>query len=96
MPKVEVDTDHLMEDLARMYDSGSEMVVSEVFGNAVDVSATKLDVILGEDSGVKYIKFMNNGPTMTREDFVNYNTLARSSKKFGEGLGWAGIVQNCI
>ena len=32
MPKVEVDTDHLMEDLARMYDSGSEMVVSEVFG----------------------------------------------------------------
>jgi hypothetical protein len=91
MPKVEVDTDHLMEDLARMYDSGSEMVVSEVFGNAVDVSATKLDVILGEDSGVKYIKFMNNGPTMTREDFVNYNTLARSSKKFGEGLGWAGI-----
>ena len=91
MPKVEVDTDHLMKDLARMYDSGSEMVVSEVFGNAVDISATRLDVTLGKDSGAKYIKFVNNGPTMTRADFVNYNTLARSSKKFGEGLGWAGI-----
>ena len=91
MPKVEVDTDHLMKDLARMYDSGSEMVVSEVFGNAVDISATRLDVTLGKDSGQKYIQFVNNGPTMTRADFVNYNTLARSSKKFGESLGWAGI-----
>jgi len=91
MPKVEVDTAHLMKDLARMYDSGSEMVVSEVFGNAVDISATRLDVTLGKDSGAKYIKFVNNGPTMTRADFVNYNTLARSSKKFGESLGWAGI-----
>lgn len=91
MPRVEVDTDHLMVDLARMYDSGSEMVVSEVFGNAVDVSATKLNVTLGIDSEGKYIKFVNNGPPMSKDDFVNYNTLARSSKQFGEGLGWAGI-----
>jgi len=91
MPKVEVDTDHLMEDLARMYDSGSEMIVSEVFGNAVDISATQLDVTLGIDSRGKYVKFVNNGPPMNNADFVNYNTLARSSKKFGEGLGWAGI-----
>jgi len=91
MPRVEVDTDHLMVDLARMYDNGSEMVVSEVFGNAVDVSATKLDVTLGIDSEGKYIKFVNNGPPMSKDDFVDYNTLARSSKQFGEGLGWAGI-----
>lgn len=91
MPKVEVDTDHLMVDLARMYDSHSEMIVSEVFGNAVDISATKLDVTLGIDSDGKYVKFVNNGPAMSKEDFVNYNTLARSSKQFGEGLGWAGI-----
>jgi len=91
MPRVEVDTDHLMVDLARMYDSGSEMVVSEVFGNAVDISATELDVTLGTDSEGKYVKFVNNGPAMGKEDFVNYNTLARSSKQFGEGLGWAGI-----
>ena len=91
MPRVEVDTDHLLVDLARMYDSGSEMVVSEVFGNAVDVSATKLDVTTGIDSQGKYIKFVNNGPPMSKDDFVDYNTLARSSKQFGEGLGWAGI-----
>lgn len=91
MPRVEVDTDHLMVDLARMYDNGSEMVVSEVFGNAVDVSATKLDVTTGIDSQGKYIKFVNNGPPMSKDDFVDYNTLARSSKQFGEGLGWAGI-----
>jgi hypothetical protein len=28
---------------------------------------------------------------MSKDDFVDYNTLARSSKQFGEGLGWAGI-----
>lgn len=91
MPKVEVDTDHLMVDLARMYDNGSEMVVSEVFGNAVDVSATKLDVTLGMDSEGKFVKFLNNGPPMSKEDFVTYNTLARSTKQYGQGLGWAGI-----
>jgi len=39
---MEVDSVHLLGDLAKMYDSGTEMVVSEAMGNAVDVEATKL------------------------------------------------------
>ena len=36
---MEVDSVHLLVDLARMYDSGTEMVVSEAFGNAVDIKS---------------------------------------------------------
>ena len=28
---------------------------------------------------------------MSKSDVVNYNVIARSSKKFGKSLGWAGI-----
>ena len=57
---MEVDSVHLLVDLARMYDSGTEMVVSEAFGNAVDVESTELKIDLGEDHDGKYIRFINN------------------------------------
>ena len=89
--KMQVDSVHLLEDLARFYHSGTEMVVSEAFGNAVDVDATELQIELGEDQDGKYILFVNNGPPMSEKDFRNYHVIARSSKDFGKGLGWAGI-----
>ena len=89
--KMQVDSVHLLEDLARFYHSGTEMVVSEAFGNAVDVDATELQIELGEDQDGKYILFVNNGPPMSENDFRNYHVIARSSKTFGKGLGWAGI-----
>ena len=88
---MEVDSVHLLVDLARMYDSGTEMVVSEAFGNAVDIKSTELQIDLGEDSDGKYIRFKNNGPSMSEKDFKNYHVVARSSKDYGKGLGWAGI-----
>ena len=88
---MEVDSVHLLHDLARFYDSGTEMVVSEAFGNAVDVESTELKIDLGEDHDGKYIRFINNGPSMSEKDFRNYHVIARSSKTFGKGLGWAGI-----
>ena len=88
---MEVDSVHLLEDLARFYHSGTDMVVSEAFGNAVDVDATELQIELGEDQAGKYILFVNNGPPMSENDFRNYHVIARSSKTFGKGLGWAGI-----
>ena len=88
---MEVDSVHLLQDLAKFYDSGTEMVVSEAFGNAVDVESTELQIELNEDNDGKYIRFVNNGPPMSEEDFRNYHVIARSSKTFGKGLGWAGI-----
>ena len=87
---MEVDSVHLLEDLARFYHSGTDMVVSEAFGNAVDVDATELQIELGEDQDGKFILFVNNGPPMSENDFRNYHVIARSSKTFGKGLGWAG------
>ena len=88
---MEVDSVHLLVDLTRMYDSGTEMVVSEAFGNAVDIKSTELQIDFGEDSDGKYIRFKNNGPPMSEKDFRNYHVIARSSKDYGKGLGWAGI-----
>ena len=88
---MDVDSVHLLQDLARFYDSGTEMVVSEAFGNAVDVDATELQIELDQDKDGKYIQFVNNGPPMSEQDFRNYHVIARSSKTYGKGLGWAGI-----
>jgi len=88
---MEVDSVHLIGDLAKMYDSGTEMLVSEALGNAVDVGATELQIEFGEDQYGKYILFVNNGPPMTTQDFKNYHVIARSSKTMGKSLGWAGI-----
>ena len=88
---MEVDSVHLLGDLAKMYDSGTEMVVSEALGNAVDVEATELQIEFGENQSGQYILFVNNGPPMTKQDFKNYHVIARSSKIVGKSLGWAGI-----
>jgi len=88
---MKVDSVHLLDDLAKMYDSGTEMLVSEALGNAVDVGSTKLEIEFGEDQNGQYICFFNNGPPMKQEDFEDYNVIARSSKIEGKSLGWAGI-----
>jgi hypothetical protein len=88
---MKVDSVHLLDDLAKMYDSGTEMLVSEALGNAVDVGATKLQIEFGEDHDGQYVSFFNNGPPMKLQDFKNYHVIARSSKTIGKSLGWAGI-----
>jgi len=88
---MKVDSVHLLNDLAKMYDSGTEMLVSEALGNAVDVGATKLQIEFGKDQDGQYICFFNNGPPMNLQDFKNYHVIARSSKTIGKSLGWAGI-----
>jgi len=54
---MKVDSVHLLDDLAKMYDSGTEMLVSEALGNAVDVGATKLQIEFGEDHDGQYVSF---------------------------------------
>ena len=46
MPEVGVDFPHMLENYARMYNSGSELVVGEAIGNAVDEGSTKMDMTL--------------------------------------------------
>lgn len=92
MPRdVSVDQDHLLVDLTRMYDTSTEMLISESLGNAVDAGATALDITITKVGGEPSISFKNNGPPMTKSDMENYNVIARSSKQFGKSLGWAGI-----
>ena len=91
MPKSDINDGHLLVDLARFYDSGYELVIGEILGNAVDINSTKVNIILGKDKLGKYIEFHNNGHPMTRSDFDVYHTLAKSTKVYGVSLGWAGI-----
>ena len=91
LPEVGVDLPHMLENFAHMYNSGFELVVGEAIGNAVDEESTQMDITLGKDTVGPFIQFRNNGSPMNRSDFANYNHIARSSKTFGEGLGFAGI-----
>lgn len=91
MPKSEINDGKLMEDLARFYDSGYELVVGEIIGNALDIKSTKVDIQISNDVDGKYIEFHNNGKPMTKENFDIYHTLAKSTKTYGISLGWAGI-----
>ena len=91
LPKSNTNEAHLLEDLAKMYDSGYELVLGEAIGNAVDINSTKIAITIATDEGGKYIEFHNNGKPMVRSDFDIYHTLAESTKTYGISLGWAGL-----
>ena len=91
LPKSNTNEAHLLEDLAKMYDSGYELVLGEAIGNAVDINSTEIAITIATDEGGKYIEFHNNGKPMVRSDFDIYHTLAESTKTYGISLGWAGL-----
>lgn len=88
MPKSAINDGHLLQDLARFYDSGYELIIGEIIGNAVDIDATELAITLADD---KTIEFFNNAKPMFEKDFDTYHTLAKSTKVYGKSLGWAGV-----
>lgn len=95
MPKelpIEIDKLHALQDFLDAYDNHAEMVTNEAIANAIDVGSDKVDITLKENwKGEKIISFYNNGPPMTPLQFKNYHVIARSSKKKGQGIGFAGI-----
>ena len=75
-----------------MYSENDETVlVLEAIANGLDARARNINIIFEKKNSNYFIKFANDGPGMTKEKFIDYHTISLSSKKKGEGIGFAGV-----
>jgi hypothetical protein len=85
-----VDLQHLLEDLRDAY-TGSleETILTEVIANALDSAASRIDV--STDAGGATLTIVDNGRGMQRRELARYHDIAASTKRRGEGIGFAGV-----
>lgn len=92
MPNVgetRVDLQHLLEDL-RDACTGSleETILTEVVANALDSGATRVRLLTGAVSAT--LTVIDDGRGMQRRELARYHDVATSTKRRGEGIGFAG------
>lgn len=85
-----VDLHHLLEDLRDAY-SGSieESIVTEVVANALDAGASTIAFAVHPTEAA--VTVVDDGRGMQRRELARYHDLAASSKRRGEGIGFAGV-----
>lgn len=90
MGETRVDLQHLLEDLRDAY-TGSleETILTEVIANALDSGASRIGV--STDAGRATLTIVDNGRGMQRRELVRYHDVAASTKKRGDGIGFAGV-----
>ena len=90
MGQTRVDLQHLLEDLRDAYpDEIEETILSEVVANALDSGASSVRVLT--DASERTVVFVDDGCGMGRRELARYHDLAASSKRRGEGIGFAGV-----
>lgn len=67
-----------------------DVLVLEAISNAIDAIAKKVHITLSREPGRFYIKFTNDGPAMSKNQFLSYHTIDYSTKEKGKGIGFAG------
>ncbi len=81
---------HALEDFLDAYPyTPPEVALVEGISNSIDADASKIQIWLDEDE--EEFSLLDNGGGMSKEDFENYHTVALSSKKKGQGIGFAGV-----
>ncbi len=90
MGETRVDLRHLLEDIRDAY-TGSleETIVTEIVANALDAGASR--VAMATDPGAATLTIVDDGVGMTRRELARYHDIATSTKKRGEGIGFAGV-----
>jgi hypothetical protein len=85
-----VDIQHLLEDLRDAY-TGSleETILTEVIANALDSGATRVRLLT--DAANVTLTIVDDGRGMQRRELARYHDLAASTKRRGEGIGFAGV-----
>ena len=84
---IEINALHTLENFRDAYDDESSVVVLEAMANALDAKADRIDITLRNKS----ITFRDNGPGMNKKQFKTYHKISGSSKKKGQGIGFAGV-----
>lgn len=90
MGETRVDLLHLLEDLRDAYLASLEdTILTEAVANALDSGATH--VRFEADPAVAALTVADNGAGMRRRDLRRYHDLATSTKRRGQGIGFAGV-----
>jgi hypothetical protein len=85
-----VDLQHLLEDLRDAY-TGSleETILTEVVANALDSGATRIGLMAHPADAT--LTIVDDGRGMQRRELTRYHDIATSTKRPGEGIGFAGV-----
>ena len=90
MGQTRVDLLHLLEDLRDAYPGSlEETILTEIVANALDSGATSIAV--DADPLHATLTVRDNGRGMTRRELSRFHDLAATSKRRGQGIGFAGV-----
>jgi hypothetical protein len=85
-----VDLQHLLEDLRDAYTGPlEETILVEVIANALDSGASHVRLLT--DPAAATLTIVDDGRGMQRRELARYHDVAASTKKRGEGIGFAGV-----
>jgi Histidine kinase-, DNA gyrase B-, and HSP90-like ATPase len=85
-----VDLQHLLEDLRDAYTGPlEETILTEVIANALDSGATLVRLLTNAADAT--LTIVDDGRGMQRRELSRYHDVAASTKRRGEGIGFAGV-----
>lgn len=90
MGETRVDLLHLLEDLRDAY-SGmlEETILTEIVANSLDSGASLIALDVNPSEGTLMVR--DNGSGMQRRALARYHDIASSTKRRGQGIGFAGV-----
>lgn len=81
-----------LQNMLGMYEyDHMEVLVLEAVANGIDAGADTISIRFKQNREKRFVTFHNNGVVMSEADFGNYHTVSASTKKKGEGIGFAGV-----
>jgi hypothetical protein len=90
MGETRVDLLHLLEDLRDAYPGAlEETILTEVVANSLDSGANRILLHANPSEGT--LTVIDNGSGMQRKDLARYHDIASTTKRRGEGIGFAGV-----
>lgn len=90
MGETRVDLFHLLEDLRDAYLGPiEETILTEITANALDSGASS--VAFSIDAHQASLTIVDNGSGMLRPELARYHDIAASTKRKGQGIGFAGV-----
>jgi hypothetical protein len=90
MGETRVDLVHILEDLRDAYTGPVEdTILTEIVANALDSGARTLAV--RTDASARTLIATDDGGGMTRRQLTRYHDLGASTKRRGQGIGFAGV-----
>jgi len=90
MGETRVDLFHLLEDLRDAYLGPiEETILTEITANALDSGASSIAFAI--DVPRATLTIVDNGSGMLRRELARYHDIAASTKRKGQGIGFAGV-----